>query len=187
MQVILSAMKKYGLIMADNGSAMYISGAPDSRWDNDDLHNLGQVPASAFEVVQMNPVYTASNVPQGAAPSITSFTAAPSSVSAGGSATLSWDVSNASYVIISPQTGSGARHQRDGAAQPNHYLHALRHQPVRTHHGDSHSKRAVRNAGASSRAWGICLHERGARAYMVRTIFPGAGDFRMSRYWPGRN
>ena len=29
-------MKKYGLIMADNGSAMYISGAPDSRWDNDD-------------------------------------------------------------------------------------------------------------------------------------------------------
>ena len=58
MQVILSAMKKYGLIMADNGSAMYISGAPDSRWDNDDLHNLGQVPASAFEVVQMDTVYT---------------------------------------------------------------------------------------------------------------------------------
>ena len=58
MQVILTAMKKYGLIMADNGSAMYISGAPDSRWDNDDLHNLGQVPASAFEVVQMGTVYT---------------------------------------------------------------------------------------------------------------------------------
>ena len=48
-QVILSAMKKYGLVMADNGSAMYISGAPDSRWDNDDLHNLGQVPASAIQ------------------------------------------------------------------------------------------------------------------------------------------
>jgi hypothetical protein len=43
-QVILSAMKKYGLIMADNGSSMYISGAPDSRWDNDALHDLGQVP-----------------------------------------------------------------------------------------------------------------------------------------------
>ncbi|HXP17704.1 MAG TPA: hypothetical protein VN868_11425, partial [Terriglobales bacterium] len=40
-QVILAAMKKYGLIMADNGSAMYFSGAPDSRWDNSDLHNLG--------------------------------------------------------------------------------------------------------------------------------------------------
>jgi hypothetical protein len=106
LQVILSAMKKYGLIMADNGSAMYISGAPDSRWDNDDLHNLGQVPASAFEVIQMNPVYTNSNVPQGAAPSIASFTAMPTSVSSGASATLSWDVSNASYVIISPQVGA---------------------------------------------------------------------------------
>ena len=105
-QVILSAMKKYGLIMADNGSAMYISGAPDSRWDNDDLHNLGQVPASAFEVMQMNPVYTASNLPQGAAPSIASFTAAPASVSSGGSATLSWNVSNAAYVIVSPQVGA---------------------------------------------------------------------------------
>ncbi len=105
-QVILSAMKKYGLVMADNGSAMYISGAPDSRWDNDDLHNLGQVPASAFEVVQMNPIYTASNVPQGAAPAIASFTATPTSVSAGGSVSLSWNVSNASYVIVSPQAGT---------------------------------------------------------------------------------
>jgi len=39
-QVILAAMKKYGLILADNGSSMYISGAPDDRWDNNDLHNL---------------------------------------------------------------------------------------------------------------------------------------------------
>ena len=104
-QVILAAMKKYGLIMADNGSAMYISGAPDSRWDNNDLHNLSQVPASAFEVVQMNPVYTASNVPQGSAPSIASFTATSSNGS-GSSVTLSWSVSNASYVIVSPQVGA---------------------------------------------------------------------------------
>lgn len=100
-KVILTAMKKYGLIMADNGSAMYISGAPDNRWDNDALHTLGQVTASAFEVVQMNPVYTASNLPQGAAPVITSFTANPSAVSAGGSVTLSWTVNDASYVIVS--------------------------------------------------------------------------------------
>jgi hypothetical protein len=106
MQVILSAMKKYGLIMADNGSAMYISGEPDSRWDNDDLHNLGQVPASAFEVVQMSTVYTASNVPTGAAPTVASFTATPASVSSGGSVTLSWDAGNASYVIVSPQPGA---------------------------------------------------------------------------------
>jgi len=105
LKVILTAMKKYGLIMADNGSAMYISGAPDSRWDNDDLHNLGQVTASDFEVVQMTPVYTASNVPQGAAPVIASFTASPPSVTSGGNVTLSWSVSNASCLIISPVVG----------------------------------------------------------------------------------
>jgi hypothetical protein len=105
-QVILNALKKYGMIMADNGSAMYVSGAPDNRWDNDDLHNLGQVTASDFEVVQINPVYTASNIPQGAAPSISSFTASSTAVSAGGSTTLSWGVNGASYVIVSPQAGA---------------------------------------------------------------------------------
>jgi hypothetical protein len=105
-QVILTAMKKYGLIMADNGSAMYISGAPDTRWDNNDLHNLGQVPASAFEVVEMNPIYTQANVPQGAAPAISSFTASAISVSAGTSVTLSWSTSGASYLIVSPQVGA---------------------------------------------------------------------------------
>jgi hypothetical protein len=105
-QVILNALKKYGMIMADNGSPMYISGAPDSRWDNDDLHNLGQVTASDFEVVQMNPVFTASNVPQGSAPSIASYTASPTTVSAGGSSTLSWSVTGASYIIVSPQIGA---------------------------------------------------------------------------------
>jgi len=105
-QVILTALKKYGMIMADNGSAMYISGAPDDRWDNDDLHNLSQVTASAFEVVQMNPVYTAGNVPQGAAPTISSFTASATSVSAGTNVTLSWNVSSDSYVIVSPQAGA---------------------------------------------------------------------------------
>jgi hypothetical protein len=102
-QVILTALKKYGMIMADNGSAMYLSGAPDDRWDNDDLHNLAQVPASAFEVVKMNPIYTASNVPQGAAPTIASFTASPTSVSSGTQVTLSWQASGASYNIVSPQ------------------------------------------------------------------------------------
>jgi hypothetical protein len=105
-QVILTAMKKYGLIMADNGSAMYVSGAPDDRWDNNDLHNLSQVPASAFEVVKMNPIYTAANVPQGAAPSIASFTASPSSVSSGTQVTLTWQASGASYYIVSPQIGA---------------------------------------------------------------------------------
>ncbi len=105
-QVILNAMKHYGLIMADNGSAMYISGAPDDRWDNNDLHNLSQVPASAFEVVQMSPIYTAANVPQGSAPVIASFTASPLSISAGAAVTLNWQATGASYYVVSPQIGA---------------------------------------------------------------------------------
>jgi hypothetical protein len=53
-QVILNAMKKYGLILADIGSNMYISGAPDPRWNNDELQQLGKVKASDFEVVKSN-------------------------------------------------------------------------------------------------------------------------------------
>jgi len=54
MQVILTAMKKYGLILADIGSDMYITGAPDDRWDNDELQGLGAVKASDFEVIKFN-------------------------------------------------------------------------------------------------------------------------------------
>jgi hypothetical protein len=51
-QVILQAMKRYGIILADNGSAWYISGAPDERWDNDTLvGELAQVHGSDFEAV----------------------------------------------------------------------------------------------------------------------------------------
>ena len=50
-QVILRALKKYGMILADNGSSWYISGAPDSRWDNDDLHQLHNIKGSDFEAV----------------------------------------------------------------------------------------------------------------------------------------
>ena len=55
-QVILRAMKKYGMILADNGSGWYVSGAPDSRWLDDNLDALKTVPSSAFEVVRMGPV-----------------------------------------------------------------------------------------------------------------------------------
>lgn len=53
-QIILRAMKKYGLILADIGSNLYITGAPDARWNNDDLRKLGQIHGSDFEVVQFN-------------------------------------------------------------------------------------------------------------------------------------
>jgi hypothetical protein len=50
-QVILRAMKKYGIILADNGSAWYISGKPDPRWNDDNLHTLSQLLGSNFEAV----------------------------------------------------------------------------------------------------------------------------------------
>jgi hypothetical protein len=105
-QVILTALQHYGMIMADNGSNMYISGAPDDRWDNDDLHNLDQVTAANFEVVQMNPTYTQSNLPTGAVPAIASFTASATTVSAGTTVTLSWNVAGASYFDVTPQVGA---------------------------------------------------------------------------------
>jgi hypothetical protein len=55
-QVILRAMKKYGMILADNGSGWFVTGAPDPRWSDDRLSALKQVPSSAFEVVRMGPV-----------------------------------------------------------------------------------------------------------------------------------
>jgi hypothetical protein len=104
-QVVLNAMKKYGLILADNGSAIFISGAPDSRWDNNDLHLLGSVTAANFEVVQLPTVITSANVPQGASPAIGSFTASATSVAAGTAVTLSWQATGASYYLVNPQAG----------------------------------------------------------------------------------
>ena len=50
-RVILQALKTYGMMVADNGSNWYVSGAPDPRWSDDDLHELSQVKGSDFEVV----------------------------------------------------------------------------------------------------------------------------------------
>ena len=50
-QVILTALKTYGMLLADNGSPMFITGAPDTHWNDDVLHALGQVKGSDFEVV----------------------------------------------------------------------------------------------------------------------------------------
>ena len=50
-QVILRALKKYGMILADNGSSWYLSGAPDDRWNNDVLHTISQIHGSDFEAV----------------------------------------------------------------------------------------------------------------------------------------
>jgi len=50
-RIVLQALKEYGMILADNGSNWYISGAPHPKWSNNQLHTLHRVPGSAFEVV----------------------------------------------------------------------------------------------------------------------------------------
>src|SRR6266446_6686327 len=104
-QVILTALKRYGMILADNGSAIFIRGAPDSRWNNSDLSVLKTVTGADFDVVAMDAVYTDSDVPTGAAPAISTFNASPSSVVAGTSVMLNWSTSGATYNVISPTIG----------------------------------------------------------------------------------
>jgi len=55
--VILRALKTYGMIVADNGSSWYISGAVDKRWNDDDLNQLKSVPGAAFEAVDTGPIH----------------------------------------------------------------------------------------------------------------------------------
>lgn len=50
-RVVLNALKKYGMILSDNGGAWFITGTPDDHWDNDDLHTLTKVKGSDFEAV----------------------------------------------------------------------------------------------------------------------------------------
>jgi len=55
-RVILEALKVYGMIVADNGTSWFITGAADSRWDDDDLDQLKTVPGAAFEAVDTGPI-----------------------------------------------------------------------------------------------------------------------------------
>jgi hypothetical protein len=56
-RVILEALKQYGMIVADNGTSWYITGATDSRWVDDDLNQLKTVPGTAFEVVKSGEIH----------------------------------------------------------------------------------------------------------------------------------
>lgn len=63
-QIILTALKQYGMMLADNGSSWYISGAPDDRWNNDDLHVLNNIAGSNFEAVDVSPLMVDPNTAQ---------------------------------------------------------------------------------------------------------------------------
>jgi hypothetical protein len=65
-QVILTALQTYGMILADNGSAWFISGVPDSRWNNDDLHELSTLVGTDFEAVDESSLMLNANSGQAA-------------------------------------------------------------------------------------------------------------------------
>ncbi len=56
-RIILMALKRYGMIVADNGSSWYLTGAPDPRWNDNNLNELKTVPGSAFQVVETGPIH----------------------------------------------------------------------------------------------------------------------------------
>jgi hypothetical protein len=105
-QVILRAMKKYGIILADNGSAWYLSGIPDPRWNDDNLHMLGQLTGSNFEavdatVLQIDPNSGAAvqnGVTVGVSPAAASLRTGRSqtftATVTGGASTVTWSVND---------------------------------------------------------------------------------------------
>ncbi|HYK02113.1 MAG TPA: hypothetical protein VE974_10175 [Thermoanaerobaculia bacterium] len=105
-QKIFRAMKKYGLIVADNGSDMYVSGEYDPRWDNDILNPaFHSLRAQDFEVVQ-----------RGWQPAVTFVLNLPQVVGSGDAATATLTAYNASYNVATGYTGTVQFTSTDGAA-----------------------------------------------------------------------
>jgi hypothetical protein len=68
-RVILTALQRYGMMLADNGSAWFLSGAPDPRWNDDELVTwLRRVPGSAFEAVDVSSLMVAADSGQARPP-----------------------------------------------------------------------------------------------------------------------
>jgi hypothetical protein len=114
-QIILTAMKQYGMILADNGGYFFFQGVLDPRWNDGDLMNLDTVASSNFEVVQATPEfpgYDSETAPTGSLPVINSFTASSAGIASGTSVTFTYSVSGDSYDfidMIGPVTaGSGS-------------------------------------------------------------------------------
>jgi len=69
-QVIARAMQEYGIILADNGSPWFVSGAPDDRWDNDVLHELDVLTGADFEAVDVSALMLDPDSGQAAIPQV---------------------------------------------------------------------------------------------------------------------
>ncbi len=102
-QVILTAMKQYGMVIADNGGYFFFQGAPSAYWNDNDLDNLKNIASSNFEVVKMTPAWPgwdSSTAPTGALPVIDRFTASATTIKPGTAVTLEWNVIDSSYLSI---------------------------------------------------------------------------------------
>jgi hypothetical protein len=110
-QVILRALKKYGMMIADNGSAWYLSGAPDPNWNNDDLHVLTTITGSAFEAVDVSTLMVDPNSGQAQQGQVTvSVSPAAASVAVNATQKFSATVSNSTDQTVNwsiPGHGSG--------------------------------------------------------------------------------
>jgi hypothetical protein len=130
-QVILRAMKKYGIIMADNGSAWYISGKPDSRWNNDNLSTLSRLKGSSFEAVDATVLQISADSGEAKQPGVSvavspasatvragrskDFTASVTGVAAG----FTWSVNNATGGNTTVGTIDTAGHYLAPLSVPN--------------------------------------------------------------------
>ena len=113
-QVILTALKHYGMLVADNGSNWFLSGAPDNRWNNDDLAQLSHIQGADFEVVDTSSLQLTSNSGEARQDQVSS-TATPGSGSAP-SSTAAPSNSSAALTPIAPTEGSQSqRTQASGA------------------------------------------------------------------------
>ena len=101
-QIILTALKHYGMIVADNGSSWFVSGTADNRWNNDDLHALNSIPGSDFEAVDESALQTNSNSAQVAGSP--SFPPSPTtSASPAHSPTASANGTSAPHAALTPE------------------------------------------------------------------------------------
>jgi hypothetical protein len=100
-QVILRALQKYGMMIADNGSAWYLSGAPDERWDNDHLSKLSEIHGSDFEAVNVSSLMVDPNSGRVALSPPAATLVSPSGTISTTTPTYTWNaVSNATWYYL---------------------------------------------------------------------------------------
>lgn len=101
-QIILRALKKYGMMLTDNGAPWFLAGVPDERWNNTDLHNLTSITGASFEAVDVSSLMVDPNSGQARLAGVAvSVNPASASVSAGSTKQFSAAVSNSTDQTVS--------------------------------------------------------------------------------------